>query len=121
MRLLHTTQLTFKEFFDNSIPRYCILSHRWRDDEVSYNDFLAGRNTNSKGYAKILAACDYAFRVGARGTPDSLPNGSYDWIWIDTCCIDKSCSAELTEAINSIYAWYENALFGVSIRCNPQQ
>ena len=102
MRLLHTTQLTFKEFFDDNIPPYCILSHRWGGDEVSYNDFLAGRNTNSKGYAKILAACEYTFRVNGMQNP-------YDWIWIDTCCIDKSSSAELTEAINSMYAWYSGA------------
>lgn len=31
------------------------------------------------------------------------------WIWIDTCCIDKNSSAELSEAINSMYRWYENA------------
>ena len=29
--------------------------------------------------------------------------------WIDTCCIDKSSSAELSEAINSMYTWYEVA------------
>lgn len=33
----------------------------------------------------------------------------YQWIWIDTCCIDKSSSAELSEAINSMYCWYERA------------
>ena len=25
---------------------------------------------------------------------------------MDTCCIDKTSSAELSEAINSMYAWY---------------
>ncbi|KAI1132766.1 heterokaryon incompatibility protein-domain-containing protein [Nemania abortiva] len=30
----------------------------------------------------------------------------YDYVWVDTCCIDKSSSAELTEAINSMYDWY---------------
>ena len=29
--------------------------------------------------------------------------------WIDTCCIDKSSSAELSEAINSMFRWYRNA------------
>ncbi|KAK2776372.1 het domain-containing protein [Colletotrichum kahawae] len=33
----------------------------------------------------------------------------YDYIWIDTCCIDKSSSAELSEAINSMYQWYQGA------------
>lgn len=29
--------------------------------------------------------------------------------WIDTCCIDKSSSAELSEAINSMFRWYQDA------------
>lgn len=29
---------------------------------------------------------------------------------LDTCCIDKRSSAELSEAINSMYSWYENSL-----------
>jgi hypothetical protein len=33
-----------------------------------------------------------------------------DYAWIDTCCIDKTCSAELNEAINSMFKWYEQAL-----------
>ncbi|KAI0871149.1 hypothetical protein GGS24DRAFT_492441 [Hypoxylon argillaceum] len=35
-----------------------------------------------------------------------LQESGYSYVWIDTCCIDKSSSAELTEAINSMYAWY---------------
>ncbi|KAF2166495.1 hypothetical protein M409DRAFT_36723, partial [Zasmidium cellare ATCC 36951] len=34
---------------------------------------------------------------------------SIDYIWIDTCCIDKASSAELSEAINSMFRWYEKA------------
>jgi hypothetical protein len=33
----------------------------------------------------------------------------FKYIWVDTCCIDKSSSAELQEAINSMFRWYENA------------
>ena len=33
----------------------------------------------------------------------------YEWAWVDTCCIDKTSSAELSEAINSMYAWYRDA------------
>ncbi|KDN62001.1 hypothetical protein CSUB01_10013 [Colletotrichum sublineola] len=32
-----------------------------------------------------------------------------EWAWVDTCCIDKSSSAELTESINSMWRWYKNA------------
>jgi hypothetical protein len=31
------------------------------------------------------------------------------YVWIDTCCIDRSASAELSEAINSMFAYYENS------------
>ncbi|KAI1798209.1 HET-domain-containing protein [Ganoderma leucocontextum] len=33
----------------------------------------------------------------------------YRYIWIDSCCIDKSSSTELSEAINSMYLWYSRA------------
>lgn len=31
------------------------------------------------------------------------------YAWVDTCCIDKSSSAELTEAINSTYNYYRRS------------
>lgn len=33
----------------------------------------------------------------------------FDWIWDDTCCTDKSSSVELSEAINSMFNWYQGA------------
>ncbi|KAF2730463.1 hypothetical protein EJ04DRAFT_545742 [Polyplosphaeria fusca] len=33
----------------------------------------------------------------------------YLYVWIDSCCINPTSSAELSEAINSMYRWYENA------------
>ena len=50
-----------------------------------------------KGYKKIKACCALAASC------------SYEYVWIDTCCIDKTSSAELSEAINSMYRWYLNA------------
>lgn len=32
-----------------------------------------------------------------------------EYFWLDTCCIDKSDSQELQEAINSMFRWYQNA------------
>jgi hypothetical protein len=51
------------------------------------------------GWGKIFNAC-----LQARKS-----NPSYQYLWVDTCCIDKSSSAELSEAINSMYQWYQNA------------
>ena len=50
-----------------------------------------------KGYKKVKMACSIAKRDG------------FEYIWIDTCCIDKTSSAELSEALNSMYCWYEEA------------
>ena len=64
---------------------------------MSLREFQEGEKQSSTGYAKIRACCALAVEH------------SLDWVWIDTCCIDKSSSAELTEAINSMFNWYSNA------------
>jgi hypothetical protein len=50
-----------------------------------------------QGYSKIVNAAREAKDLG------------YSYLWVDTCCIDKSSSAELQEAINSMFRWYSNA------------
>lgn len=97
MRLLATRTLELREFLENATPDYAILSHTWEQEEVTYED-MRGPNAKKKaGYIKIQRCCQQAARDG------------YRWVWIDTCCIDKSSSAELSEAINSMYVWYKNA------------
>ncbi len=83
-------------------PKYAILSHTWGppDDEVLFNDFSPGLQESAKAkkaYAKVLFACHEAEIRG------------FNYCWIDTCCIDKSSSTELQEAINSMFTWYQNA------------
>lgn len=103
MRLLHTTKFTFKEFIGQNIPPYAILSHRWSEQEVSHQDFLASkqsplqRKSEGYGWLKIPKGCQIAVQDG------------FEWMWIDTCCIDKKSSAELSEAINSMFAWYRGS------------
>ena len=99
MRLLSTTDLSFQEFYDSQNPKYAILSHRWIGDEVSFEDFyhVKAQDPYGERFAKIRNCCAYAEKNG------------FGWVWIDTCCIDKKSSAELTEAINSMFNWYRNA------------
>ncbi|PHH79370.1 hypothetical protein CDD82_2429 [Ophiocordyceps australis] len=89
--------LAFRDFTPDHVPPYAILSHTWGDDEVIYGDCLSGTAHQKSSFAKIRDSC-------AQAVADNL-----DWIWIDSCCIDKSSSAELSEAINSMYAWYKNS------------
>ncbi|RTE76484.1 hypothetical protein BHE90_009067 [Fusarium euwallaceae] len=97
MRLLNTGILEVEEFGDDQVPPYAILSHTWGDEEVTLQDIGGIRASNKKGYEKIKSCCSLARAHG------------YNYVWIDTCCIDKTSSAELSEAINSMYRWYEEA------------
>jgi len=87
------------EFVGNDIPRYAILSHTWGvdGDEVTFQDLMNSRGNDKPGYSKVRFCIEQAAK-------DCLP-----FSWIDTCCIDKSSSAELQEAINSMFRWYQNA------------
>ncbi|KIL87835.1 hypothetical protein FAVG1_08715 [Fusarium avenaceum] len=98
MRLINTTTLEVEEFFDVNIPEYAILSHTWGDGEVSLQDWADRKNRRFKpGFQKIMWACTQAAK-------DQL-----DYVWVDTNCIDKSSSAELSEAINSMFKWYRRS------------
>ncbi|KAI1766651.1 HET-domain-containing protein [Hypoxylon sp. FL1150] len=99
MRLINTSTLLFEEFIGRNIPEYAILSHTWDVDELSFKDMGDPEyiKKKKKGHLKIRWTCDIAWE------------SQIAYAWIDTCCIDKSSSAELTEAINSMYRWYERA------------
>jgi len=97
MRLLHTTEHKLEEFEGNKIPLYAILSHTWGENEITFQDFSGSDVKGEKGYEKIRKTCSIA-----------ADHGFY-YVWIDTCCIDKTSSAELSEAINSMYRWYQDS------------
>ncbi|EFY90926.1 HET domain protein [Metarhizium acridum CQMa 102] len=100
MRLLHVPSLELCVIPDDQVPPYAILSHTWADEEITFNDLSQLRRHDARkkrGWDKIQKSCAVAKSL------------DLDFIWIDTCCIDKSSSAELSEAINSMFRWYEEA------------
>ncbi|KAI0018561.1 HET-domain-containing protein [Xylariomycetidae sp. FL0641] len=120
MRLLHTTTLILENFSNPGDFRggsvddytkctnalnpegveYAILSHTWTDSEVLFEDLYKASTSDWQslpGAAKVLDSASMAKKLG------------YDYIWIDTCCIDKNSSAELSEAINSMFKWYQHS------------
>lgn len=100
----HVLRICLKQYF-GGVPPYAILSHRWLDNpaaEVSFKDCQDIENittisniTTKPGYPKLQGCCAQALDDG------------YKHVWIDTCCIDKRDSAELSEAINSMFSWYQ--------------
>jgi hypothetical protein len=99
MRLINAHTLKFEEFYGDRIPKYAILSHTWEEGEVTFQDWQDLEAASTKaGYVKIKGAC-------RRARSDGL-----DYVWVDTNCIDKTSSAELTEAIDSMFAWYRDSV-----------
>jgi hypothetical protein len=98
MRLINTSTGEFEEFVTRDILAYAILSHTWDLEEVTYQDYVSGAFERKKGYDKIRMTCSLASKAGL------------SYAWVDTCCIDKRSSAELTEAINSMYQWYQRSI-----------
>ena len=104
MWLLSTDRAELRFFVSaESVPGgYAILSHVWDATEQSFQDLCklrdecagTGENPRDRTLAKIRDCCRLAERHG------------FQWLWVDTCCIDKTSSAELSEAINSMFRWY---------------
>ena len=99
MRLINVHNLQIEDFSLKSIPPYAILSHTWDKRELRLQEWTSSlRRRLFRKYArKIINACSLA------------RDHRLDYVWVDTCCIDKTSSAELSEAINSMYKWYQRA------------
>ncbi len=109
--------------------KYAILSHVWRktrpgsigSPEQTFQDVMeiqercrsTGADPRMFLSPKIKRCCAWAASHG------------FKHVWIDTCCINKDSSSELSEAINSMFNWYSMAticyayLQDVSIRYDP--
>jgi hypothetical protein len=102
MRLLSINTnggLSLTSFTRNSIPSYAILSHTWGadDQEVTFQDICNATGSTKNGYRKIQFC-------GQQAQQDGLK-----YFWVDSCCINKSSSSELNEAIRSMFSWYSEA------------
>ena len=92
----YVIQRGFHSRFTDS--KYAILSHRWFEEgEIAFDEYnpddLRDAEKTQRNLSKIRSACAKAREEGIK------------WLWIDSCCIDKSSSSELSEAINSMFAW----------------
>ena len=101
MRLINTKTLVLAEFIEDPIPSYAILSHTRGNDEVLFEEMrnfappLYEALYETRGLKKITQSCRIARELGL------------DWVWVNTCCIDKSNHTELSEALNSMFRWYQ--------------
>lgn len=135
MRLLGTSTLEFVSFHEDVVPPYAILSHTWGAQEVTYQEMaflqklerLPAELRKDRLYvASLMAAAGLDFsdanedairrRRGFEKIEETAVvarSRGLEYFWLDTCCIDKTSSAELQEAINSMYQWYQRAAYCV--------
>jgi len=101
MWLIDTTTLRLVEVRGPENQPYVALSHTWIEgEEVSFQEIWHPDTIRQKaGWAKITNTC----RLARERDPPIL------FAWVDTCCIDKTSSASLSEAINSMFFWYQQA------------
>lgn len=98
MWLINSISMRLEEFTPPHLPPYAILSHTWGDEEVTFQEFGNIEFAKKKaGFDKIQHSCELASAK------------MLTYVWVDTCCIDKSSSAELLEAINSMFEWYKQS------------
>jgi hypothetical protein len=98
MWLLNIKTRALELFHGDNVPEYAILSHRWTDSEVSFQSIQSRRYRYTGRWPPKL-----------EGARKKAKEHGYNYIWVDTCCIDKTSSSELEEAINSMFQWYNNA------------
>jgi hypothetical protein len=99
LRIEDNGEFSLVDYEGSSVPPYAILSHRWgpNHEEVNYEDLIRNTGKKKAGYRKLTFCAKQALR-------DDL-----QFFWVDTCCIDKSNSVEYSEAINSMFRWYQDA------------
>jgi hypothetical protein len=92
-------ELSLDVFYGKQIPQYAILSHTWiaHHEEITFKDVMKGKGKAKAGYQKLRFIATQASKDGLK------------YFWVDTCCIDKGSSAELQEAINSMFRWYQKS------------
>ncbi|KAK4173786.1 vegetative incompatibility protein HET-E-1 [Triangularia setosa] len=89
MKLINLTTFQLEEYYNN-VPEYAILLDQILSKHQS-------KEVERQSLAKILGARKQAVKEG------------YNYLWCDTCCIDKGSSAELSKNINSMFNYYADS------------
>lgn len=115
MWLLNTKTEKIQFVADPELCQYAILSHTWRrEGEPTFQDYMSlpvmsGRVAKEERLSKRVNPVKEERFAKVRETCRLARARNIPYAWIDNICIDKTSSAELTEAINSMFRWYKNA------------
>ena len=112
--LLNTTSYERRR---EASSQYAILSHRWKSnpqfgDEIDFQTLNPGAlgshhiGLHQHDSDEDIACCPFCKIKGACA---KARDQNIDWLWVDTCCIDKANAVEYTRAINSMFEYYREA------------
>lgn len=104
MRLFDTTTFELASKSHGSVNQegYAILSHLWIGSEITFEQ-LGGHADALR--AAGAAALESPQQDKIRGACQTARARGVKWMWIDTCCIDKSSTTELSESLNVVEYW----------------
>ena len=118
MWLLSTDRAELHSFHSPDIipGGYAILSHVWGENEQTFQEIQQLQIACATSSVDLIAHHKYGPAMSLnprdhvcekiRKTCLVAESYGYNWVWNDTCCIDKSSSSELSEAINSMFRYY---------------
>lgn len=100
--LISTKSLMNEDFITEVIRtyfRHAMLSHKWDVNEPLFHELPNGVFASGlpPRFTKLKSFCEVVKGLGL------------GWAWCDTCCINKDSSAELEEAITSMFRWYRDS------------
>ncbi|PVI07990.1 hypothetical protein DM02DRAFT_637793 [Periconia macrospinosa] len=103
MRLINCHNFGLEDFAEENKPPYAIVSHTSQASDIVFKDYCNVDELKKKpGFEKLSKTCGIALSFGC------------DYCWIDTCCVDKSNFGEWSEAVNSMFKWYQNSAFCIA-------
>lgn len=110
IRVINTETRRFDTFLSHRQVKYAIVSHTWGSEELNQQDWKELYPPQAESWARMLPynaervrniEAAQGFRKIEEAIKQALRDG-YRYLWVDTVCIDKTSSAELSEAINSM-------------------
>jgi hypothetical protein len=138
MRLINMKTYEIEEFFATQAPKYYALSHTWlaAGEEVSLRDWQTALQDAKAAPPSVPT--DITFWIGQRMriSLEKLDKAqgfekiqgcmrkasrNVDFCWVDTVCIDKSSSAELSESINCMYRIYRDCEICIAYLVDTQK
>lgn len=106
----HQEGTLFRTIARPSDADYAILSHRWASTEFEKLNFKKLKKFHHRPFESLMEDPKYQISgLKIKGAFTQARDRGLGYIWIDSCCIDRSNQVEVNKSIRSMFAWYRMA------------